>query len=496
MELPFEEKSCDVWRECLYKTERIRVDLEGVVPDVNEDVGRIACVRSNVLLKSKEITESGVRVGGELEILFLCITENADAVQTVTLRKEFESEIAADGGKPGEAQVSLRVLRTEVRVLNPRKLSVTAELGCTVSGWHREQQILSLLPKEGEESLLCGLAGSGEMQLAAVITEKSFAVSESFSLPEEGAGILRVLGGEAAVNLQEHNRIGSRLIVKGTADIRVLCEAEGQNWPVSYRFCAPISQILDAGNENVCCCTLQCETTSVYFDLTDSIGGGKALDVELHAVLQLIGRKNEALNCLKDVYSNLMPLQQTRESVRFPQCGEMKRNNTHASELIAVAEDCADILSILPSVCMDDAAPRAEFDILYRSRMGEISAVHRQVPLKTEGIPEGARILAVTLSQCDLRPEGEGVQCDLTASILWQHVGETEEQVVSSVTLDEEHPYNPAAFPAVTLVRTDEESLWDLAREYHSRIDAITAANGNDETKGKMLLIPRCGQQT
>ena len=81
MELPFEEKCCDVWRERLCKTERLRVDLEGVVPDVNEDVGRIACVRCNVLLKSKEITESGLRVGGELESLLLCITENADAVQ-------------------------------------------------------------------------------------------------------------------------------------------------------------------------------------------------------------------------------------------------------------------------------------------------------------------------------------------------------------------------------------------------------------------------------
>ncbi len=496
MELPFEEKCCDVWRERLCKTERLRVDLEGVVPDVNEDVGRIACVRCNVLLKSKEITESGLRVGGELECLFLCITENADAVQTVTLRKEFETEIDAEGAKLGEAQASLRLLRTEARVLNPRKLSCSAELTCTVTGWCREQQILSLLPKEGDESLLCGLAVSREMQLTTVITEKSFALSESFPLPEDRAAVLRVLGGEVSLHLQEHSRIGSRLIVKGTAEIQVLFEAEGKNYPVRQHFSTPISQILDVGNENTGCCTLQGETTSVFFDLTDSIGGGKTLAAEIHAVLQLAGRRNEILSCLKDAYSNLMPLHQSMETVTIPRCGEMTRSAARASELLAVAEDCADILSILPSVSMDGTAPRAELDILYRSRMGDIAAVRRQIPLKGEPVPDGARIQDISLSHCDLRPEGEGIQCDLAASILWQEISENEETVVSAVTLEEDQPYDPAAFPAVTLVRVEDESLWELAREYHSRIDAITAVNGSGETNGRMLLIPRCGQQT
>jgi len=491
MELPFEGKSCDVWRESLYRTERIRVDLEGVVPDVNDDVGRIACVLSNVMLKSKEITESGLRVGGELECLLLCITENADAVQTVTLHREFETEIEADGGRLGDAQVSLRVLRTEAHVLNPRKLSVSAELGCTVTGWRRDEQLLSLLPQEGDESLLCGLAGNLEMQPVTSITEKSFAVSESFPFPEDGAAVIRILGGDADVNLQEHSRIGSRLIVKGTAEIRLLCEAEGRSIPIVHHFSAPISQILDVGSENICCCTLQCEITSLYFILTDSIGGGQAVDAEIHAVLQFTGRKNEIFSCLKDVYSNQMPLHQTMDAIALPQCSEMKRTEAGASELLAVAEDCADILSILPAVSMDGAAPRVEFDILYRSRMGEISAVHRQVQLKAEVLPEEARILDVNLNRCDLRPEGEGVQCDLRASILWQIVGKTEEAAVASVKLEEEHPYNPAAFPAVTLVRAEGESFWELAKTYHSSVSAMEAMNGTEDREGKMLLIPR-----
>lgn len=495
MELPFEGKSCGVWRESLYRTERIRVDLEGVVPDVNDDVGRIACVQCNVLLKSKEITESGLRVGGKLECLLLCITENADAVQTVKLHREFETEIGTDGMKLGEAQVSLRVLRIEPRVLNPRKLSASVELGCTVTGWSRDEQLLSLLPQEGDESLLCGLAGRSDMQPVTTITEKSFAVSESFTFPESGAAVLRILGGEAKVYLQEHSRIGSRLIVKGSTEIRLLCEVEGQCFPIVHHFSAPISQILDVGSDNICCCTLQCETTSLFFSLTDSIGGGQAADAEIHAVLQFAGRKNEVFECLKDAYSNQMPLHQTMDLMVLPQCSEMSRSSAEASELLAVAEDCAEILSVLSSVSLDGSMPRAELDILYRSKMGEIAAVHRQVPLKGEAVPEGARILDVKLTRCDLQPEGEGIQCELQSSLLWQTVGEKEETMVSTVTLEEEHPYNPAAFPAVTLVRAEEESDWELAKAYHSRISEIEALNGADSRKGRMLLIPRCGLQ-
>ena len=51
MELQFEAGTRRIWRECQHSEEKCLVELEGVVPDVNEDVGRIASIRCNVLLK-------------------------------------------------------------------------------------------------------------------------------------------------------------------------------------------------------------------------------------------------------------------------------------------------------------------------------------------------------------------------------------------------------------------------------------------------------------
>ena len=112
MELQFEAGTRRIWRECLHTEEKRLVELEGVVPDVSDDVGRIAAIRCTARMTSKELTARGLRVTGEVEAVLLCITENADAVQSVRLTKAFETEIDAPGLTADEGQAFPRVLRS------------------------------------------------------------------------------------------------------------------------------------------------------------------------------------------------------------------------------------------------------------------------------------------------------------------------------------------------------------------------------------------------
>ena len=48
------------------------------------------------------------------------------------------------------------------------------------------------------------------------------------------------------------------------------------------------------------------------------------------------------------------------------------------------------------------------------------------------------------------------------------------------------------AYPTVTLVRVERESLWELAKTYHSSVEQIRAMNELDEDfSGRLLLIPK-----
>lgn len=489
MELLFEAKTRRFWRECLHSEERSLVELEGVVPDVNDDVASIASVRAVVRLTSKEVTSRGLRVGGEVEAVLLCITENADAVQAVKLCKEFETEIAAQGLSSDEGQAFLRVLRAEGRVVNPRKLSVNAEIGVEASLWMREDTVTELLPTEEDAGLLCGLSEEAEITGASAVGEKSFAVTESFVFPPERPVPKRLLCAESSFSLGETSRIGSRLIVKGALQIAVLYEAEGFVWPLRQTFSAPLSQIVDLGAEDAICCTLRCEISAQYFDLSDSIGG-VSLSAELHGLLQAVCRARENVRCLSDAYSNSMPLRCLMTELALPHAEETRSISFRASELIAAPEDCAELLAVLPGLTRQENEVVVELDLLYRTVNGEIASVRRVLPLRGELSDPDARVLSLCWKRCDLTIEVGGVQCELEAELRCQKLGVQTKRALCGAELDDEHPIDRSALPAFTLVRGEGESLWELARRYHSSVAAIESANPG-QTTDEMLLIPR-----
>ena len=492
MELRFEQETKEIWRECFRREDSILVELEGVVPDVNEDVGRVASVQCSVMLKSKELKGQTLVVGGEAEAVVLYITENADGVASVRLNREFEQEIAlGDGVSAEEAQAVLRVARSEGRILNPRKLAVSVQLVCTSRGYRKESMTLSLMPDGDAAPLLLGRAETARAQVVTAVTEKSFAITESFLFPEGRATPEQILCRDVRFRLGEQNRIGTRLIVKGTMELELCYMAEGLDYPLHQSFSAPLSQILELGTEGAACCTLNCVPTAVYLDLIDSISGDKALETEVHALLQAACRSEVELRYLSDAYSNAMPLSCRYRELAAETAGQMESSAWSASELIAVGDDCADVLAVLSALGGDRETPRADLDILYRSKNGDIAAARRQLALKGERPPADAQLLSAAITRSNLIPEGEGLQCEIQADYIWQRSGSRVLRILESAELDEEHPFDLSSLPAVTLVRVEGESLWELTRSYHSSTDAVTALNDAEEREGKMLLIPR-----
>ena len=493
MELRFEHTGITGWRERFCREEKVRVDLEGVVPDVNEDVGRIASVQASVLLKSKELTGRSARIGGEVSAAVLYITEKEDAVSFVRLSREFETEIDAGTAESvEELQVMLRVNRAEARILNPRKLAVSAELRCRALGYGQEELTLSLLPAQEDAALLHGLEERLETTAAVSVCEKSFALTESFEFTEGRAAPQTLLCHELQLRIADQSRVGSRLIVKGSMELCVWVQAEGLCYPLRQQFSAPFSQIIETGTESCACCTLLCEPTAVYLTLGDGIGGGKTLEAEVHAVLQAVCRSRKELRFLSDAYSNAMPLHCGEQSLYRESAGEMQLGALRAATPVAVADNCADVLAVLPVLQVgagEDAA--VNLDVIYRTADGTMTAVRRSVPLRGDKLPPDARLLSAALRRCDLRAAGEGLDCEMEAELFWQSLKTAQQPAIGSASLEEDKPYDRSALPAVTLVRVEKESLWELARRCHASVEGIKAANGPGALEGRMLLIPR-----
>ena len=79
MEIKFENKNVSMYREISRQTKKVQESAESVVPDTDDDIGRIATVQSYVMLKSKDITSRGVLISGEAVASLLYITESQRA---------------------------------------------------------------------------------------------------------------------------------------------------------------------------------------------------------------------------------------------------------------------------------------------------------------------------------------------------------------------------------------------------------------------------------
>lgn len=498
MDIQFENKTQDIYRELFQQNKRVQVNLDGVVPDTNEDIGRIVSVQSSVCLKSKEVLAGRVTVSGEVQAALIYITEGEDQVALVRLSKGFETEFEHDAIQADAlAHIQLRTANTEARVLNPRKVSVTVELSALLCAYQRSEAILSTKVRDAEAEALHVKQDEIQAVLIDQVCEKTFAMSEQFVFPAAKPAPVKLVCQNVSFSCAECQQVGSRVIVKGNAELEVYYLSENLSCPLRTVFSAPFSQIVDVGDADFEQGLVQMELTSAYFDLVDTISGEKALDAELHALMQLTGCCSRSIQYIADVYSNRMPVQcqtQTRSAVS----AMVSTNDTLSTdEAIEIADDCADILSVFPSVTQlgYDAArmtANVQLEILYATKGGNLSCVKRQISLEKPIRTQAERISGLRIRDLDLRPEGERAVCRVSVEVCGMSRQTTEFQAVCGVQLAEDAPYDVEGYPTITLVRCGEETLWELAKQYHSSVDAILGMNDpGEEGKGRLLMIPK-----
>lgn len=498
MEISFENKTVNIYREIYHQTKRSQESAESVVPDTDDDIGRIASVQTALMLKSKDVTARGVIISGEATAALLYITEDQQKVSFVRLTKSFTMEYeVADIDPDTVAQVRLSIVNCETRVVNPRKVSVTFELAWELSCYKQESLTIdSRLPAEGSDGLHARYE-STELMLASAACEKTFGINEQFSFPSGKPAPSRLVSQQIDFAVSDSQLIGSKVIIKGNVNLSLCYLSEEVNYPLRTEFTTPFSQIIDIGEESMDNCSMNIELTSAYFDIINTISSEKALDVELHAVIQLVSRSRKSLSYVADIYSNKMPVECATQSRQFGVVSSVQKLKITLDERLSVAEDCTDVLSAFLSITeisLEQGQIKAavEVDVVYRDSNGLLSSVHRILNMEGDGGGQNLRLCSARLCDVYLRPDGQFIDGHISAEISCLVCGSIEVRKVGAVSLDEDSAYDLSTYPTVTLVRVERESLWELAKTYHSSVEQIRAMNElEEEISGRLLLIPK-----
>ena len=497
MEIIFDSQEVMAYKEVSHQLRRIQESAECVVPDTDADIEKIISVQSAVYLKSKDLTSRGLLISGELAACVIYIGDGEAGICNVRVRKPFTMEFEAEGLESESlAQISLRIQGTDVRMVNPRKISVMFESEGELSCYGTTKLCVEASLPENAPGLYAKTE-THSITLLNAVCEKSIAVNEQFPLQSGTAGLQRLITETASIQISDSQLLGSKMIIKGNVEISVCILSEERDIPAFFTFSSPFSQILDVGVEDVQCSRVRPEITGAYFDLIDTINGGKALDVELHAVLQLTCFESREIHCISDAYSNLMPAELicAQQETALDPTVRIKRLSTH--EQIALTEPCRELLhvfSTLTRVSAEDGRLSAALvlDFLYRSEENQLSVCRRTITFSEETEEKLLQLIHAGEPQLDARLNGDSVDC--TVAMILECADRQRElfTMVQGIKLDEERAYSQASLPTLTLIRREGESLWGLAKKYHSSVEKIRELNEDAENSTRMLLIPKC----
>ncbi len=496
MEIAFENKTGRFYTESLKKTKTVQEYLETVVPDTNEDIAHISTVRTEVYIKSKDVTSRGVTVTGEISAALLYITESEDKLQTVSLKKQFIMEAEADGAELSESAVAaLKVSNTETRILNPRKVAMTVEITGEITAYRKADELTVSAQTAENGPVLHALKREVSTEKITVVTDKTFTVTDQFAIMPGKAIPSRIVSCIADFICEDGQQVGNKVLMKGKARIELCYLADDTPYPIWLSHTVPFSQLADVGDNAADSFIFSAETVSAYADILDSINGGKTVEAEIHAVIQLVGYKAQTVSFVSDMYSNLAPVHCKTEKLAFRTGAKQSSITATCAGELDIGEECCDVISISAAITHFEklgTALRAtiQTEAVY-SLADKTLATARRVLTAEAVCEENAVLSSASVLSSTLRPEGELISGEVTVCFVTQTVSEASADIVVSAQYDDEAPYDYHSFPEATVVRAERETLWELAERYHSSMEKITAFNDCADINGKLIMIPK-----
>ena len=499
MEVKLKESVYAGW-DCVFDQQLRREEsTECVVPDTQPDIAAVLSTCGTPLIRSKDVGEGRVRVEANIPVKTAYLSEEG-SVCCLDVNIPFSvSAEDADIAAGSLCTADLHLLALETKVLNPRKVSVRAEL-CFAVRCYQTGRIAFYGAPEGERCGVQLLEKELTFTPVCAVTEKTFVLTDEYPLPPDAPIPAQILCQRTVLETEEIKTVGTKIILKGSAKSSLLyLSAEGT--PAAAEFTTGFSQIVEAeGLPEDAAVTAVLLPSGAYYDIS---GGGRSIGMETHVVAQLVIRGRVRLCCVTDAYSNRRALEmeldtQThtvlhRSAVLRETLREQIETPTPVGEVLCV---CA--VPGCPTVNGGEAVLPLSVQMFYADPSGSLAAVKRCFTMKFStdaAAGERVGIAAAALQEAHAVPSAGGAELRVPAELTALYFAEEELTAVTGIRFDETQELDLSGVPTLTLLRAcSSDDLWPLAKANCSTVDAIRAANRLDELTApweQMILIPK-----
>ena len=486
MEINALNKNVPSFTKTPVRVKQLRETVETIVPEKNKDVAKIAAVSAYTELKGKESFGNRLTLSFDVCADIICLSENCTAPEKLSVRKTIEAEFECDSPVQEKlSHVELSMTNYEARLINPRKTAIMFEIEAKLYQYEERNFPVNISVPETENAVLHKKVSERDVLIISEISEKQFVVVGQHTT--ENTELTDILCCEHHLSIEENDCIGTKTVIKGKAVFDLLCLCNEKTEKII--FTVPFSQVLDCGSESVIHVEVLPQINSRFISVSESISGGKSIEAELHVLIQYRAYRKEQIAYVEDVYCNTWKTVVEKQQLKVCTGKEQTRKTLQADGKISLPDDCSNPVLINPKVSnflFEDGKIKAEInvDIIYLTSDGDAGSIRR--PVLAEAVAETMRT-DITIQVLGYKLNGDNVTFDFETIA----DEETDEEVnyINSIKSDEEIDFD--LLPCFSVVRKDNETLWELAKCCSSSVEAIKEYNEGEIIAGQMVLIPK-----
>lgn len=490
-------------------TQEQSVELDYVLPDYYPDFFRLLSCTAETAVTSQSISDGTLQYALHVQLHVLYCGEQTDTVQSLTQQLDYQGQIALppDGTAPEHLQIRLTAETSYLncRAVSQRRIDLRGAVRIRAVRCG-EQPAAVLSGAEGLHTRSQTVPVSYVSQILR--TDKRFTLAEDIRLNAAQPAMLSLLRAQTALTVHETRIVAGKLVIKGEAAVTLLyTSSEGAE---TLSAVLPFSQIAEQEGltDDMPCFVTAVLSEQHFMPEAEQDGDIRLLHADLQIILQCTAIRQASAELLTDLYSTVYAADLQREPVSLltapvPVTERMQQKLTLTEPdavLTKVYAAWAEPENVQSTQNPEGGAVLSgtlHVSVLAADAENHPLMLTQQQPFTWElpHLKPASLLPPVQVQSCTYTLAGSdtvSVQTELLLS--GQIMQQQTQMLLTDVQIDPEQPLPVTENYALRLYFAQpEESLWEIAKRYHTSETAIREENDIPADRlntPQMLLIP------
>ncbi len=486
------------------KKEAFIVKGDCVIPDIKPDILKEINTSGIVCVYRKEILEGKVKIDGNINTytIYLADDENNN-IRSINFNLDFSQVIAVDRTMPDmDVKVDIKLKNIECKILNERKISITAFLEADIKVISNENvDIIDEVKLADIQTLEDNLKISSSVGTGSVR-----AYAKDTLIIDTIDNLAEIMKTEANIINKDIKLSYNKVLAKADLEIKILYLTD-DNRINSVEGKIPIMGFIDMpdiSEENICETNYEIKNIVIKPNAVEE----HSIYVEAEIEITCDVYKQKEIKVIQDMYSPKTNISFTKKQLQVVENKESVRNICNIRENQQVPEingnkiyDASVNIEIEKQTLLNDKVMyEGEIEITYIfSTDNGLESKRTRIPFSFEQDFQGVNKQSNIETKVEIENQefivSSDENIDVKIDILFTTFLIRNANINVIDDINEEENKNQATSSLVIYFVKNGDTLWKIAKKFSSTVNEIEKVNGiqneNELEFGKQIFIPR-----